>query len=92
MPLAQNYIDDVSLVESEGHLKKTTMDTESDLQQRFHIDMNNVSFRKKKSSFHFFLFCVSYSFIYLKISLLIRQKSLFLFSSLNRILINIVSK
>ncbi len=43
MPLAQNYINDVSLVESEAHLTKTTMDTESDAQQRFLLDPNNVS-------------------------------------------------
>jgi hypothetical protein len=41
MPLAQNYIDDVSLVEAEASLTKTTMDTESGRKQRF--NMNNVS-------------------------------------------------
>ncbi len=43
MPLAQNYIDDVSLVESEASLTKTTMDcinTESSIQQGSHIDKN----------------------------------------------------
>ncbi len=43
MPLAQNYVDDVSIVESGAPITKTTMDctnTEIGIQQGFHINMN----------------------------------------------------
>lgn len=47
MPLAQNYIDDVSGTS----LTKTTMDTESNIQQKFHMNLNHVSWQLK---FYFF--------------------------------------
>jgi hypothetical protein len=50
MPLAQNYIDDVSLVESRAPLNKSTMScrtTESNLSSRFHM---NVSLRRRENN------------------------------------------